>query len=91
MGISYYVLGFKPKDEKYDEMKSIYGLCVKHEIDIPEAVYSYFEGHGPDENIEGVCVDKIPFHEFSSNHEEGIIVNLDELPEDVKILKFVIS
>lgn len=90
MGMCTYVIGFKPRDEKFNQMQAIFMHCRSLGISIPKEVDSYFEGYEPDEN--GVRVDNIKHKEWcDSNSSQGIEINLDDLPPDVKIIRFVNS
>jgi hypothetical protein len=91
MGMCSYVLGIKPKDEKYMTMKQIYDNCASLNIAIPKEVLDYFGDYDPDEF--GLIVDNIKSIEWSHPHQScsGIEVNLDDLPPDVRIIRFVNS
>ncbi len=49
MSMSTYVIGFKPPDSKWKEMKAIYDACEKGKISPPEEVIEFFDGE-PDIN-----------------------------------------
>ena len=93
MGMHSYVIGIKPVDEKYIAMKAVYESCIAAGIEIPDIVDSYFLGDKPDNS--GIIVDDLP----KSSHKEwcdgissqGIEVDLRELPEDIKIIRFINS
>ena len=86
MGMSTWVKGIRPPDDKWKKMKAIWDACDKADIDVPDEVDDFFEGEPPDEK--GVVVD-IKEHRYSENSRAGIEVYIDELPKDVKIIRFV--
>lgn len=85
MGMSTHVTGIKPADEKFKEMEHIYRSCEKAGIHPPEEVTNFFEEEEPDPR--GVCVE-IKSHEWGRDCSDGVEVYLDELPKDVKIIRF---
>jgi len=48
MGMSTFVLGFKPPDNKWKEMKAVWDSCEKADIEIPDEVEEFFDGEKPD-------------------------------------------
>lgn len=89
MGWSTNIIGFKPANEKHNQMKAVYYACQSAGIKIPEEVEKYFEGYKPDDS--GVRVDNLPqksIREYFGECENGIEVNLDEIPQDIRILRF---
>lgn len=82
------VFGIIPADGKYNEMKLIYDTCRKNEIPVPEEVDDFFEGLEP--NGIGVEV-SIESKEGRGDGFDFIDVDVRELPEHVKIVRFKIS
>lgn len=93
MGMCTYLIGFKPKDNKFNAMKLVYEACEHAKIPPPKEVVDFFEGYNPDDS--GVRVDNFPEGAMckwnDNNGSEGIEVNLDKLPSDIRILRFVNS
>ena len=89
MGMSTYVYGIAPADEKWRQMKDIYDKCVAAKISVPEEVSKFFNYETPEENgvnIDLRCTQAVK--EFKDDSSEGLIVDLDKLPKHVKLLKF---
>ncbi len=89
MGMSTHVIGFKPKDYKWEQMKIIYDSCIKLGICIPKEVEDFFEGYPPDES--GVRIDKLPDDcqkLYSSDCKCGIEIDIPKLPKDITIIRF---
>jgi antitoxin component HigA of HigAB toxin-antitoxin module len=69
-------------------MKHIRDACVAAEISIPDEIDKFFEGETPDPS--GVIVE-ITHREYNAESCSGFEVYLSEIPEDVKIIRFVNS
>lgn len=88
MGMSTHVVGFRPADERWNEMKQVWLACKKAKIDIPKEVDNFFDGVGPQDRPgaevdlgKSVC-------EWSDDYRRGYQVDLTKIPKDVKILRF---
>ena len=55
MSMSTHIVGFRPPDEKWHQMKAIYDACTKAEVKIPDEVDEFFNFEPPDH--QGVKVD----------------------------------
>ena len=93
MGMSSYILGFKPPDDKWKQMKAIWDSCEKVEIEPPEEVYDFFSGNPPDDAEVEIDLEKTSCCKKYDDGDmrEGIEINVDEIPRDVKIIRFVNS
>ena len=85
MSMSSNVIGFKPPDEKWRQMKLVYDACRTAGVDVPETVNEFFNHEKPDDM--GVVVE-IPFHEYRDDMQEGFEVHLLELPADIRVIRF---
>lgn len=85
MGMSAHVIGFKPPDEKFKKMKAIWDQCNELDIEIPDEVYDYFNGEEPDEA--GVEVN-IKTTDWSDENRQGYEINVDDIPNGVKTIRF---
>ena len=85
MSMSTHVLGFKPPDDKYNEMKAIWDACEVAGVEIPDEVSAFFDDEEPDPT--GVVV-VIPCKVWSTPGSNGFEVLVDEIPKDVKVLRF---
>lgn len=91
MSMSTCVMGFRPPDEKYEQMKEIWLACKKAKVEIPEEVSDFFEDMDPDDAGIKVGLSKECCREYSGDMEEGYEVDITKLPKDVKIIRFVNS
>jgi len=96
MGMSTYVVGFKPVDDKWRAMYKIYAACDEAGIEPPSDVLAFFEGlyfknietTGIEVSLEKeLCVTK-----WSDGDAcEGYEVEVAKIPKDVKVIRFVNS
>jgi hypothetical protein len=93
MGMSTSVVGIKPVDEKWKQMKTIWDLCHQANIEAPDEVYEFFGEEGPDPA--GVIVYRDGLNgavqKYEGEYESGLEVHIDMLPKDVKIIRFTNS
>jgi hypothetical protein len=82
------VIGFKPADEKWEKMKKIWDNCEELHIPVPKEVDDFFNGETPDAT--GVKVD-IPTNEWEGDGASGLEIEVEKIPKDVKIIRFVNS
>ena len=89
------VMGFKPPDVKFRKMLKAYRACEEAGVDIPDDVDDFFGGEPPE--YAGVVVHlnerkyASAVRPYKDDTREGYEVLLDELPEDIRILRFVNS
>lgn len=91
MGMSSHVVAIRPPDERWRQMRAVWDACTAAGIDPPSEVEEFFDGERPDS--EGVVIDlrhprSDAVREWRNDHSEGYEVLLDQLPPDVKILRF---
>lgn len=94
MGMCTYVIGFKPVDEKYKNMRSVYDACKNAGVEIPKEVRDFFCDSEPDDA--GVRIDELPQEckkefECSKSCSSGIEIDIVRLPKDVTIIRFINS
>jgi len=89
MSQSYSVVAIKPPDEKWKQMKAIWDACDLAKVSVPKEVSTYFNHQYPDPN--GVVVD-VSFKQVDGLRDglAGFDVELASVPEDAKILRFLI-
>jgi hypothetical protein len=87
------VIGIKPADEKWEQMKAVFDACVLAKVDIPDEVEMYFNGDAPDPS--GIKVYEKSLGEAVKKYEKypylGYEVYIDKLPKDIKIIRFTNS
>lgn len=95
MGMSTHIYGIKPDDKKAEEYRQIRDMCKKAGVQAPVEVRAYFEN--TETTDEGLVVEeKILFncgavYTYNGDGKSGFTVHLDQIPKDVKILRFVNS
>jgi len=89
MGMSTHVIGFKPPDAKWRQMKKAYDSCHAAGVEPPKEVSAFFEWGAPDEA--GVEVN-IEAHECCTEYNEemvdGFEIDVTKLPKDVTRIRF---
>ena len=85
MSMSTHVIGFKPPDQRWKEMKSVWDACEKANAGIPGEVIDFFNGEEPDES--GVEVE-LQTYEWNGDMTEGVEIKVYEIPKDVKTNSF---
>ena len=87
MGMSTHVVAFREADEKWHKMKAVWDVCEESGVPIPDAVLGFFDYESPDPA--GVEIE-IPKHEWTNGDtlQDGFEVHLDEIPKDVKVIRF---
>ena len=88
MGMSTHVIGFRPPDETWHKMKAAWDACAAVGLEPPESVVRFFNYESPD--AAGVEVE-IESREYCGEMQEGIEVDIDALPEGVRVIRFINS
>lgn len=92
MSMSTHVVGIKPPDDKWKEMKAVYDACAVAGVAVPKAVCDFFDNDPPDDA--GVVVSEYDLKkcgalkEYSGDMTAGFEVDLSKVPKDVKIIRF---
>jgi hypothetical protein len=87
MSMSTHIVAFRPADEKWLQMKSVYDACVNAGISIPKEVNQFFDYSTPDPV--GVEVDVTEAaNKWQDDSREGFEIDIRKLPKDVYILRF---
>jgi hypothetical protein len=90
MGFDMHVYGIVPADAEYKRMQAVWEACEKANVPVPREVEVFFnydkpDGHGIQVALgasEGVA--KLP-------GDSGYVVRIDQLPKNVKAVKFLLS
>lgn len=92
MSMSTYVLGFKPVDKKWQEMKAVWDACRAAKVEIPKDVDIFFNYKAPDNAGVEIELHKIA-KEWQDEHggRSGLEIDITKLPKDVKIIRFINS
>jgi len=91
MSMTTYVVGYKPADSKWNKFKKLWDQCVEAGVTPPQEVIDYFDDEYPGDKP-GMEVDvSKAAEEYFTDDVSGYEVNIDKLPKDVKIIRFIIS
>ena len=94
MGMSTYVKGFRPPDEKFKKMEAAYKTCKAAGIPMPMEIEDFFDGAEPDPN--GVEIDltigtDAAAKKWNDGCSQGYDVDVSKLPKDVTVIRFINS
>jgi hypothetical protein len=87
MSTSTHVQGLVPHDDKWRMMKDVWFACEAADVDIPDDVIDFFDGQPPDENGQPIDI-KRGVVEYTRDGQQGFDVHLDQLPVNVKVIRF---
>lgn len=88
MSMSTHVVGFRPADEKWEQMKTIWLACTKAGIGAPEEVLDFFEHEDPigKPGIE-ISIDNA-LKEWADDYRSGYELDVSKLPPNIRIIRF---
>jgi len=98
MGMSTYVVGFKPPDEKWRKMKAVWDACAAAKVELPEDVSAFFGEEAPDPAgvrvelsdifVKGKRTTHACCREWRDDAGEGYEIDVKKLPPDVTVIRF---
>lgn len=88
MSMSTHVVGFRPADAKWNQMKTAYEACEAAGIPVPREVERFFDDEPPGDRPGAEVSIKGALCEWSDTYRSGYEVDLTKLPPDVRILRF---
>ncbi len=86
--MSTHVIGVRPPDEKWKEMKDIWDACEKGDISTPDEVLEFFNYEPPDKD--GVLVDldtESGVVDWREDDSEGYQIEILKLPANIKFVR----
>ena len=90
MSMTTHAYGIVPPDKEYKRMKAVWDVCMEARIEIPEAVDAFFEGEEPEEKGMKINI-TYTVNDCSESSSTGYEIDLSQLPEKVKFIRFVNS
>lgn len=92
MSMRFYVTLLRDKNDKtYQKYLKIHKACNEAKIDPPKEVDEYFGGCGVDNDLEEPLEIDFDPKEWKTNYQDGYEIDVDNLPEGVKTIRFVVS
>lgn len=89
MGMSTHVMLLRDSnDPEHQKKVKVLQACLEANVDVPEEIEKYFDySDDPDQGL------IIPFkaREYNGRESMGVEIDIDELPEGVKTIRFVNS
>jgi hypothetical protein len=88
MSQSTHVIGFRPPDDKWKAMKTVYDACDQANVRIPEEVAKFFNGSRPDPSGVEVRIDNTPaVKEYRADMVDGYEIDITKLPPGLTIIR----
>lgn len=94
MGMSSKVTGFvSAEDPTYKKHVKVLRACLEAGVsNLPKETAEYFDNEWPEEYlIEEKLKVNIPHREYRAEMQEGFEIDIDSIPEGVKVIRFVNS
>ena len=89
--MSTHVVGFKPPDERWKQMKAARDACAAAGVPLPDAVDRFFGFEPPDDAgvtiPEKQLIEDGVVTEYNDRYRDGYEIHLDKVPKDVKIIR----
>jgi len=90
--MSGHLIGFRVPDENFENQKQVFIACVKARVSVPSETLKYFDNIEPYEHnihlIDSALTVKIPHHEYHADMEDGLEINVSEIPSGVQRIRF---
>ena len=85
--MSIHIVGFRPADGKWREMKTVWEACEKAEIEIPQEVLEFFDHEDPTNKLgmEILLEDAISDH--NEEAQNGYQIDIEKLPKGVRYIR----
>lgn len=90
MGMSTHVVGYVPRDEKWEKYVTIYRNCEDAGVEPPDEVLDFFDWSSLEEveKLPGREVDiESAVEEYFGDSSTGYTINLPELPREVTAIR----
>lgn len=94
MGMSTYVIGFIPPDEKFKEMKKVFDVCKSAGIEPPSEVWGFFNDETPKELGVEIDIDSYVTEVSPHASANGWEIDLERLGKEkpnIKKIQFINS
>jgi hypothetical protein len=89
MSMSTHIIGFKPPDDTWKKMKTVWDACQAAKIPVPGKVEEFFNYIPPDNCGVEIELEKHPCcKKYTDKAQEGFEITIVNLPKDIKIIRF---
>lgn len=85
MGMSTHVIGFRPPDERWRQMKAVWDTATLAGVEIPDEVVRFFGDEEPDPA--GLEIE-LPLAEWGDDSREGYELQVADIPDGVTVIRF---
>jgi len=87
MSTSTHVVGVRPPDRRWHQMKAVWDACQAADIPAPEAVQEFFDWQDPNPDGVVVALSSDHYREWSDATGSGHDVTITGLPPDVTVVR----
>lgn len=91
MSMSTRVVGFRPPDEKWNQMKVIWDACKAAGIRPPTDVETFFDGREPEPRGIEIRIPAEKWNDGPNGVSEGFEVEVAKIPDHVTHIRFINS
>lgn len=88
MSMSTHIVGFRPADESWNNMKEIWEACTKAKVKIPDDVMKFFDGEAPGDKPGCEISIKKAVADWGDDYRSGYELDISKLPEGVSKIRF---
>jgi hypothetical protein len=89
MGMSTHVVGIRPPDAKWTQMKAVWDACKLAGVEPPDEVLEFFDHAPPDPAGIRVELEGKPcIRAFNDDMRQGFEVDISKLPKNVTVVRF---
>jgi hypothetical protein len=79
------ITGFVPPDDRWQKMRDVFAACAAAGLDTPAEVVRFFAGQQPDPAGQEVDV---PHRGWQDEFRQGLEIRVDDIPANVKVIRF---
>lgn len=88
MGMSTHVIGFRPPDERWHQMKNAHDALLAAGLPLTTEIELFFENCHPDPSGQEVDIERTPaVKEWSDEHRSGFEIDIRKLPPECYIVR----
>jgi hypothetical protein len=85
--ISTHVVGIRPPDERWRQMKSVWDACKEAGVPVPGEVQEFFDWMEPDPSGVEVPLDTVA-RKWRAEMQDGFEIDVAAIPAGIKTIRF---
>ena len=87
MGMNIHAVGYRPPDEEWEHMKSVWLACEKAGVEIPKPVLKFFDHEEPGDSPGKEVSIKGSAQPWRDDMREGYQIDIQALPPGVRYVR----